>query len=193
MLNRNMRLCAATGLWSVLIGLVLVSFGANANDSNAYVIQPGDVLRVSVWKEQDLQQDLLVRPDGGFSFPLVGDAIAGGRTVGVVQQEIVSRIEEYIPDPVVTVQVLQTDGNTIYVLGKVNRPGAYVMARPLDVMQALALAGGMAVFAEENNISVLRRTLDGQSALAFDFGDVQYGKNLEQNIMLQPGDVVVVP
>src|SRR5262245_1533233 len=97
--------------------------------ATGYQIQPGDVLAVSVWKEEDLKQELLVRPDGGISFPLAGDLMAAGHTVGEVQNEIVTRIHEYIPDPVVTVQVMKIDGNAIYVLGKVNRPGAFVMAR----------------------------------------------------------------
>lgn len=170
------------------------AFGADGEAPEAgYLIQPGDVLRGSVWKEEDLQLDLLVRPDGRISFPLAGDIMAGGRTVADVQSDLVKRIEQYIPDPVVTVQVLATDGNSIYVLGKVNRPGAYIMGRPMDVTQALALAGGMATFAAENKISILRRTQGVQSALSFNYGDVQYGRALEQNILLQPGDVVVVP
>lgn len=181
-----------------LLGILLmcgVCAAPSAEDAagGSYIIQPGDVLRVSVWKEEDLQQDLLVRPDGRFSFPLAGELVAGGRTVGDLQGDLVSRIDEYIPDPVVTVQVLQTEGNTIYVLGKVNRPGAYVMSRPLDVMQALALAAGLAVFAEENDISILRRSGGASEAISFRYGDVQYGRDLGQNILLQPGDVVVVP
>ncbi|MGE0485906.1 MAG: polysaccharide biosynthesis/export family protein [Gammaproteobacteria bacterium] len=167
--------------------------GEPAAPSSGYHIQPGDALRISVWKEADLQQDLLVRPDGGFSFPLAGDLAAAGHTVGEIQAELASRIEEYIPDPVVTVQVLQTEGNTIYVLGKVQRPGAYVMNRPLDVTQALALAGGLAVFAEENSISILRRTDGAQTVLQYRYGDVQYGRDLDQNVVLHAGDVVVVP
>ncbi|MBM3573544.1 MAG: polysaccharide export protein, partial [Alphaproteobacteria bacterium] len=112
--------------------------------AESYLIQPGDTLRVLVWKEEDLQQELLVRPDGGFSFPLAGDLVAAGRTAADVQADIAKRIAEFIPDPVVTVQVHGIDGNAIYVLGKVNRPGTYVMQRPLDVAQALALAGGLA-------------------------------------------------
>ena len=128
-----------------------------------------------------------------FKFPLAGDIVAAGTTIGDVQQQIVQRIEQYIPEPVITVQVLKTDGHTIYVLGKVNRPGAYVMSRPLDVMQALALAGGLAVFAVEDKISILRGGSAGQTALAFDYEQVQYGQQLGQNVRLQPGDVVVVP
>jgi polysaccharide export outer membrane protein len=190
--NRRLKIaCART--W--LVGLLCSVMVAHADDpiSGGYVIQPGDVLRISVWKEPDLQQDLLVRPDGGVSFPLAGDIVAAGTTVADVQQQIVSRIEEFIPEPVITVQVLQTDGNTIYVLGKVNRPGAYVMSRPLDVMQALALAGGLAVFAVEDKISILRHGGGGQTFLPFNYEKVQYGQELGQNISLQPGDVVVVP
>lgn len=164
-----------------------------ATEGGSYRIQPGDALRVSVWKETDLQQDLLVRPDGGFSFPLAGDLAAAGHTVAEIQHELVARIEEYIPDPVVTVQVLQTEGNTIYVLGKVQRPGAYVMNRPLDVTQALALAGGLAVFADEKEISILRRGDGAQSVLKFNYSDIAYGRSLEQNVTLHPGDVVLVP
>ena len=163
------------------------------SDTGGYPIQPGDRLRVSVWKEPDLQQDLLVRPDGGISFPLAGDLAAADRTVQSIQDDLVSRLEEYIPDPVVTVQVLETQGNTIYVLGKVNRPGAFVMSKTLDVTQALALAGGLAVFADKNDISVLRRTGGSQQAISFEYGEVEYGRALEQNILLMPGDVIVVP
>jgi len=187
----------AARLPQALLLAALACFHAGVTADEAvpvgYRIQPGDLLRISVWKEEDLQQELLVRPDGGVSFPLAGDLVAGGRSVGDVQAELVTRIEEYIPDPVVTVQVAKIDGNTIYVLGKVNRPGAYVMQRPLDVMQALALAGGLATFAQENRISILRRTGEGQSAIPFAYGDVEVGENLGQNALLLPGDVVVVP
>lgn len=181
---------------SVLMFQLLLVCAASAQEvaAAAYEIQPGDMLRISVWKEPDLIQDVLVRPDGGISFPLAGDLPAAGTSVGDVQQLIVTRIEQYIPDPVVTVQILDIQGNTIYVLGKVNRPGAYVMNRPLDVTQALALAGGLAVFAVEDSISILRRSgAGGQNALLFDYTDVQDGRELGQNIMLMPGDVVVVP
>ncbi len=178
----------------LILALLSTTSASGAEEaSGSYLIQPGDILNVSVWKEPDLQQQLLVRPDGGLSFPLAGDMIAAGRTVGDLQQEIVTRIEDYIPDPVVTVQVLQSDGNTIYVLGKVNRPGVYIMNRPLDVMQALALAGGLAVFAAENDISILRRTSGSQTVIFFEYGEVEYGRELGQNVLLEPGDVVVVP
>lgn len=167
--------------------------GAAEATGGGYIIQPGDVLAVVVWKEEDMKQEVLVRPDGGISYPLAGDIEAAGHTVQEVKESIVARIKEFIPDPVVTVQVQKTDGNAIYVLGKVNRPGSFVMQRPLDVTQALAMAGGLATFADENSISVLRRASGAQTAMPFRYGDVQKGKSLDQNIMLQPGDVVVVP
>jgi polysaccharide biosynthesis/export protein len=194
-MNGIIGMPAGSGL---LVGALLLLTGVSAHTAEeravtGYVIQPGDVLRVSVWKEEDLQQELLVRPDGGISFPLAGELVAGGRTVSDVQADLVSRIEEFIPDPVVTVQVHMIEGNTIYVLGKVNRPGAYVMQRALDVTQALALAGGLATFAAENDISILRRAGETQTAIAFRYGDVQHGRDLGQNVLLMPGDVVVVP
>ena len=188
-----------TGLRAILALLLVTALGAPGMASaveatgGGYLIQPGDILAVVVWKEEDLKQEVLVRPDGGISFPLAGDIDAAGHTVQEVKATIVDRIKEFIPDPVVTVLVQKTEGNAIYVLGKVMRAGAFVMQRPLDVTQALAMAGGLATFADENSISILRRSGGSQSALPFRYGDVQKGKSLEQNIMLQPGDVVVVP
>lgn len=158
-----------------------------------YVIKPGDTLSVSVWKEEDLQLEVLIRPDGGFSFPLAGDVLAAGRTVNEIAAVLSERLERYIPDTVVTVAVTAINGNKIYVIGQVNNPGAFVMNPRIDVMQALSMAGGATAFAALNDIIILRRTAQGQSALRFRYGDVERGRNLEQNIMLESGDVVVVP
>lgn len=177
----------------LLVILASVPRSADVYAEGAYLIQPGDALRISVWKEEDLQQDVLVRPDGGISFPLAGDMLAAGKSTTTVQQELIERIEQYIPDPVVTVQTLQLEGNKVYVLGKVNRPGEFPMTRNLDVTQALAVAGGLAVFADADSISILRREDGVQKAIEFDYSDVQYGRSLEQNIMLKAGDIVVVP
>lgn len=195
--NPEMKSSLGTGakllLW-LLCALALPGTTVAAESAGGgYLIQPGDVLAVVVWKEEDLKQEVLVRPDGGISFPLAGDIDAAGHTVQEVKQTIVERIKEFIPDPVVTVLVHKTEGNAIYVLGKVTRSGAFVMQRPMDVTQALAMAGGLATFADENGISILRRAAGSQTALPFRYGDVQKGKSLDQNIMLQPGDVVVVP
>jgi polysaccharide export outer membrane protein len=159
-----------------------------------YPVQPGDILLISVWKEPELQRETLVRPDGGFSIPLAGEVRAQGRPVAEIEQEIASRIARYIPEPVVTVSVLKVQGNKVHVVGKVARPGEYVMSASTDVMQALSMAGGTTPFASLNSILILRRGVDGtQTAIPFRYGDVEDGENLEQNILLQSGDVVVVP
>ena len=162
--------------------------------ASEYLVRPGDILQVSVWKEPELTRELLVRPDGGFSFPLAGQVHAQGRPVADIEQEIKSRIERYIPEPVVTVSVMKVLGNNVNVVGKVNRPGEYIMNGPVDVMKAISMAGGTTVFADLDDIVVLRREADGsQSAIPFDYTEVEAGRRLEQNIQLQAGDVVVVP
>lgn len=158
-----------------------------------YEINAGDTLEISVWKEEDLQREVLVRPDGAFSFPLAGELIAKGRTVSDIREELRSRLSRYIPDLVVTVTVTNVSGNRIFVIGQVNEPGAFIMNPVLDVMQALSLAGGTTPFASLNDIRILRREDGIQRAIPFDFTDVSKGRSLAQNIVLQSGDVVVVP
>jgi polysaccharide export outer membrane protein len=158
-----------------------------------YILQPGDILTVSVWKEQDLSLEVLIRPDGGLSFPLVGDVTATGKSVAALRSEFTERLMKYIPNPVVTVAVKAIGGNRVYVLGKVTRPGEYMFAHPVDVMQALSLAGGTTSFAALNDIVILRRENGVLKALPFRYAEVERGKGLTQNILLESGDTVVVP
>jgi polysaccharide export outer membrane protein len=158
-----------------------------------YTLNPGDVLQISVWKEQDLQREVLVAPDGHFSFPLAGDLRAEGRSIEEVRSELTERLSRYIPDLVVTVAILQLAGNKIYVLGQVNRPGEFVMAGNADVMQAIGMAGGPTVFAQVDDIKIIRRTNGTQISIPFKFSDIEAGRKLEQNIMLRAGDTIVVP
>ncbi len=158
-----------------------------------YMVNPGDVLSIQVWKEQDLQSDVIVRPDGGLSFPLVGDMDARNMSVAQLQQEITKRLKKYIPDPVVTVAAKRLAGSRVYVIGKVRSPGVYPMEQYVDVMQALAMAGGLTPFAATGSIKILRRHADKQDVYTFDYADVEDGKHLEQNLILKSGDVVVVP
>jgi polysaccharide export outer membrane protein len=162
-------------------------------DRAVYRVNAGDTLEISVWKEEDLQRQVLVRPDGGFSFPLAGELLAEGRTVREIREELESRLGRYIPDLVSTVTVVAVTGNSIFVIGQVNKPGTFIMNPVLDVMQALSLAGGMTPFASLKNIRILRRENGVQTAIRFDFTDVAEGRSLEQNIQLRSGDVVVVP
>lgn len=158
-----------------------------------YRIGPEDVLHISVWKEEDLDRKVLVRPDGGVSFPLVGDIQVSGRTPLEVQDEIRSRLQRYVPDAEVTVSVDKISGYTVFVLGEVNNPGQFTLGRYVDVVQALTLAGGTTPYASERNMQVLRRQDGKEVTYRFDFRDIKRGKQLEQNIILQSGDVVVVP
>jgi polysaccharide export outer membrane protein len=166
---------------------------ATAPDS-AYTVKPGDLLAISVWKEPDLQGPVLVRPDGTFSFPLAGQMDARNKTVQELQQMVTDKLRKYISDPVVTVSVQEIKGNKVYVIGQVNKPGDFVVNPRVDVMQALSMAGGTTPFAALGDIMILRRTDTGQQqALPFRYTEVVRGRNLDQNITLQAGDVVVVP
>ena len=158
-----------------------------------YRLEPGDILTISVWKETDLQTDVLVRPDGHFSFALAGDVDAVGKTVEDIRTTLVDRLKRYIPNPVVTVAVKQINGNQVYVVGRVNKAGAFPLSSPLDVMQAIALAGGATPFAAINDIVILRRQNGQQQAIHFHYSDVARGRDLSQNVLLQTGDTVVVP
>ena len=163
-----------------------------AQDHN-YTVKPGDLLSISVWKEPDLQKQTLVRPDGSFSFPLVGEVDAKGKTVADLNKTLSQRLTKFISDPVVTVSIQEIKGNKIYVIGQVNRPGEFIMNPTVDVMQALSMAGGTTPFAALGDIVILRRTSTGKLALPFRYNDLVKGKRLDQNIDLQSGDVVVVP
>lgn len=186
-----------TGLVSFLLASIALSSAALAEENSSiadyYKIQPGDVLRVSVWKEENMNQEVIVRPDGQITFPLVGEAKAAGNTVEALRLLITGHLTKFIPDPVVTVSVRQLSGNTVYVIGKVNRPGVFPIVRNVDVMQALSLAGGASTYAALNNIKILRREAGKLEAIPFKYGEVEKGKNLEQNIILKAGDVVMVP
>jgi polysaccharide biosynthesis/export protein len=166
---------------------------ANFAMTPGYLLQPGDMLQVAVWKETDLTLDVLIRPDGGMSFPLAGELPAAGHTVAELTAMLQAKVRKFEPDAVVTVVVKAATGNRVYVIGKVQRPGDFPLVRPTDVMQALSLAGGATPFANTNGIRILRREGDRQSSIAFHYSDVERGRRLDQNILLQSGDTVVVP
>ena len=158
-----------------------------------YQVSPGDVLSITVWKEPDLMRQVIVRPDGMFSFPLAGSIQTRGKSIEELETVVKERLERFIPDPVVTVATEQIMGNDVYVLGQVLRPGQFNPAARIDVTQALSLAGGMSPFAQIGNIKILRRIDEKLIAIPFDYGDIEKGKRLNQNIILEPGDVVLVP
>lgn len=175
----------------------VVGFAADTSEvapaDTAYRIAPEDLLDISVWKEEGLRKEVQVRPDGGISFPLVGELQAAGKTAEEIRAEVTARLGSKINDPVVSVSVLKAAGNKIYIIGRVARPGEYVAGRNLDVLQALAVAGGLTPFAAEDDIRILRKRAGKDEVFEFEYSDVRRGRKLEQNIILQSGDVVVVP
>jgi len=180
---------------SLLTSLLVLTISSpvHAQQVAAYTVKPGDLLLVAVWKEPDLQGPVLVRPDGTFSIPLVGEVDAKGKSVSELQKIVSERLSKFIADPVVTISVQEVRGNKVYVIGQVTKPGEFIVNPQVNVMQALSMAGGTTAFAQLDEIRILRHVGSAQQALHFDYKEVLKGRRLEQNIDLQAGDVVVVP
>lgn len=179
--------------WAVLVAYFPTSLAVASSDRKDYQIGAGDVLHISVWKDTNLTRQVVVLPDGTLSFPLIGSIPAEGMTVEALTQDIKQRLVKYVPDPVLSVEVMQVNSLMIYVIGKVNRPGRFVLANNINVMQALALAGGLNAFAKSDKIKIFRKSGETTRTIAFGYDDVSKGKQLEQNIILERGDVIVVP
>lgn len=180
----------------VKIGILflLLSLGKSAYaESGNYLINPGDLLQISVWNESALQGEMRVLPDGTISFPLVGNFSAAGKTVEEVQQIVLEKLTKYLSEPAVTISVKAVEGNSIYIIGQVAKPGNHIMLAPLNVTQALSLSGGLTTFAKANSIIILRRDGEKTKAINFAYGEIETGDNLESNILLKSGDVVIVP
>ena len=191
--------CAAPGCSALFIGQTTESATSGSPPepdlgwAQGYTLQPGDIIRISVWREPELDQVLLVRPDGGISFPLVGEIFAAGRTIEDVSFEVAEKLAVYIPRPEVSVSLQQGEGNRIYVTGKVNEPGMFMVTGPVTIMQALSLARGLTPFADKDSILVIRREGESQRSIPFNYNQVRRGQRLGQNITLQAGDTVIVP
>lgn len=180
--------------WGIVCLYLAMAVAAQAEDpAQDYQLGPGDVLEISVWDDENLHREVKVRPDGKISFPLLGDVQAAGRSVSELKQEMESRMQEYVPDAPITVILMELGHPRIYVVGKVEQPGPFMMDSKLSVIQALAMAGGLTKFAKKGDILILRGQGEEQEVLRFDYGDLEQGRNLEQNVQLQPGDTVVVP
>jgi polysaccharide biosynthesis/export protein len=158
-----------------------------------FIIGNDDVLAINVWKEPDISRSIPVRSDGKISLPLVGEVQAAGQTPAALEKDIASKLKNYISEPEVTVMVQQVNSQKFNILGQVVRPGAYVIANSPTVLDAIALAGGFRDFAKQKSIYVLRQGPDGETRLPFNYKDVAQGKNMSQNIKLQPRDTIIVP
>jgi len=173
--------------------LLALFINSSAIATDRYLLNAGDVLDISVWKEETLQKTVVVLPDGMISFPLAGEQEAVGKSVTELEVALKKSLTEFISEPLVTVVVANVSGNTVHILGKVQTPGSFVMSRQLNVMQALSLAGGLSTYAEENNIIVLRQQGNAQKVLPVHYADIKEGHDISTNITLKSGDVIVIP
>lgn len=159
-----------------------------------YTIGAGDILEIMVWKNNELTKTLPVRPDGNISLPLVGELKVEGKKVKELSEQLRETYAQYMTDPVISVSVQQVNSMNVYIIGRVNAPGVRPITAQTNVLQGLAMASGLTPFAEGNDIQILRTQDDGTtSVIPFDYDEVSRGRNLQQNIFLKRGDVIVVP
>lgn len=170
------------------------SSNSAAKYSDDFLIGPGDVLAINVWKEAEISRIVPVRPDGRISLPLIGELQSSGQTPKQLEVEITKRLKDFVADPSVTVVVQEIRSQKFNVLGMVTHPGSYPLAKPMTVVDAIATAGGFRDFAKQRDIYVLRHDPSGkQTRLPFNYKDVIKGLHPEQNVELQTSDTVVVP
>jgi polysaccharide export outer membrane protein len=189
--------------------LVALSAGARAEESKPaaaasgdaqavdfgpdYLLGPGDVIDIAVWKDETLTKSVIVLPDGKISFPLIGEIKAAGRTVPQLKEEITKKISPYAPDPTVSIEVRQVNSMLVYVIGRVNAPGRFSLNTNVNVLQALTMAGGLNPFAKRDKIKIFRQEGGKTTIFRFKYDEVTEGTELEQNIILKKGDLIVVP
>jgi polysaccharide export outer membrane protein len=159
----------------------------------SYIIGPLDVLEIQVWKEPDFSRQVLVRPDGKITLPLVGDIPASGMNTMGLKVLLSEKLEDFVSKPEVTVIVLESHSKNFYIIGKITRPGTYPLNPDMTVLQAISVAGGLAEWADKDSIRIIRRSGGKEEILLFDYDKVISGKKLEQNILLKPNDTVIVP
>ena len=166
---------------------------AGTTDDDHYLVGAGDVLYVSIWKDDVLTRNVTVSPDGTFTFPLIGSIQAAGRSLSELRHELEQKLAPFVPDPVLDLELKQVNSMFIFVLGRVNNPGRFALNAPVNVLQALAIAGGLTPYANRKEIQVIREEESGTRAYAFNYKDVTRGRSLEENIRLQRGDIILVP
>jgi len=179
----------------VSLALLLAAHGpaVAADKPEVYQLRPGDAVLVSVWREDTLQREVRVLPDGSITFPLVGRVDVGGLSTPEVEQQIASRLKEYFPEPIVTVVITGIEGNRAYVLGKVGKPGPMIMNGPTTVLQALSVAGGLDKFADEGAIKLVRHQAGRQEVMPVHYKDLISGRDMTTNVELKAGDTLLVP
>ena len=184
------------GLMVLFILCPVTSMGAGENpilSADEYIIGPGDILDISVWKDEALSKLVTVLPDGRISFPLIGQVAAGGKTVTQLRENLERKLSRFVPDLSLSVIVHQVNSMMVYVIGRVNRPDRFILNTNANVLQALSMAGGLNPFAKRSKIKIFRSENGMTKTIPFNYNEVTKGEKLEQNIMLIRGDVVVVP
>jgi polysaccharide biosynthesis/export protein len=166
---------------------------APAAVDSEYKIGPQDVVRIDVWKEPEITRTIPVRPDGKISLPLLNDVQAAGLSAHELATTISKGLEKFINNPQVTVTVMEINSRRVYCTGEVTRTGAIPLLPNMTVLQALSSCGGFTQFAKIKSIYVLRQEAGKQVKLPFNYKEVVAGKKPEDNILLQPGDLIVVP
>jgi polysaccharide export outer membrane protein len=164
-----------------------------ADNPSIYQLRQGDTVMISVWREDALQKQVTVLPDGSITLPLAGRIEVAGLGTPEVERRITEKLKAYLPDPVVTVVIAGIEGNRAYIMGKVNTPGPLIIIGPITVLQAISMAGGFDKFADEGGIKLIRTKADGQEILSVNYKDIISGKNMSTNIQLKAGDTIVVP
>ena len=181
-------------LWFAVCWMAsITSISHAAETSSIYQLRQGDEVMVSVWKEEALQKQVIVLPDGSITLPLVGRVEVAGLTTPEVEKKITDKLKRYMSEPVVTVVIAGINGNKAYIMGKVVKPGSIILSGPITVLQAISVAGGFDKFADEGGIKVIRSKTEGQETLAVRYKDVVSGRDTSTNIQLRAGDTVVVP
>lgn len=158
-----------------------------------YVIGPDDVLQIVFWQEKDLSAEVVVRPDGRISLPLINEVHASGTTPAQLRTAIMQAASRFVTDPSLTIFVKTINSRKVFVMGMVARPGPYPLNDSMTVLQMLATSGGLAEYAKASEIVVMRTEQGQTKSFKFNYNDVRKGKNLQQNIALRPGDTIVVP
>jgi len=160
---------------------------------SSYIIGPMDILEIEVWREPDFSRQVLVRPDGKITFPLIGDVQASGMNTLGLKAVLTEELIGFVDNPEVTVIVVESRSKNFYIIGKVNRPGTYPLSPGMTVLQALSVAGGFAQWAHKDKIRIIRRSEGREEIFSINYDKVISGKNLEQNILLEPNDTIIVP
>lgn len=176
-----------------LTGFFYTNIALSAESPESYKLHEGDMLEVSVWGEDTLKKEVKVLPDGSITFPLVGRVEVSNSTTTEVERLITEKLKTYLPDPQVSVVISNIEGNRVYVIGKVLKPGPILLVSPMTVLQALSHAGGLDKFADTGDLKVLRSTNGVQSTISVHYDKLIEGKKLDSNVLLKTGDTILVP